>query len=115
MKAILKITAVTLGLILVGMTGSAFAVTDNTSTAHDIKTPRQAYPCMTFRLDGVTEADGSVLAGEQYYGVPTTHFAYDEIYRVLLLARAMDSQVRVVTSGSIACGYYVEVRDVSLP
>jgi hypothetical protein len=70
--------------------------------------------CIFFTLDGVTQADASVMQNNEWFAVPKTHAGYKEIAAMLLMARATGTPLQhVLTTGGTACGL-VEVRSLSI-
>jgi hypothetical protein len=60
--------------------------------------------CIYFMLDGVTEAD-PVKPGDPIFAIPRSQFGSKDGYAMLLSAKLTDRPVRVLTRGTLACGY----------
>lgn len=60
--------------------------------------------CIYFTLDGVTEAD-PVAPGEPWITVASENESKQEVLSLLMMAQASKSDVKVMTSGQIVCGY----------
>lgn len=70
--------------------------------------------CIYFTLDGVSEAD-PVVADQPWITVAAENESKQAVLGLLMMAQASNSDVKVVTTGSKACGYaavhYVRVTN----
>ena len=60
--------------------------------------------CIYFTLEGVPEAD-PVKPGDPTFAIPRSQFGSKDGYAMLLAAKVAGQRVRVVTRGTLACGY----------
>lgn len=60
--------------------------------------------CFYFRLKGVSEAD-PVKPGDSWFALERTQPGAKEALATLLLAKATDKTVTVVSQGAMKCGY----------
>ena len=75
--------------------------TKNVST---LMTAYDGADCFYFTLKGVAEAD-PVKPGDPTFAIPRTQFGAKDGYAMLLAAKLSGSTVRVVTRGTLSCGY----------
>ena len=69
--------------------------------------------CVYFTLNGVTEAD-PIKPGDPTFAFPRSQFGSKDGYAMLLAAKIAGQPVRVVTRGTLACGY-AAVAQIMLP
>lgn len=60
--------------------------------------------CIYFTLEGVSEAD-PIKPGDPTFAIPRSQFGSKDGYAMLLAAKLTGQPVRVLTRGTIACGY----------
>jgi hypothetical protein len=60
--------------------------------------------CVYFTLEGVTQAD-PVKPGDPTFAFPRNQFGAKDGYAMLLAAKLADRPVRVLTRGTLSCGY----------
>jgi hypothetical protein len=60
--------------------------------------------CIYFTLDGVTEAD-PIKPGDPTFAIPRSQYGAADAYAMLLTAKVTGQSVRVITRGTLACGY----------
>ena len=60
--------------------------------------------CTYFTLQGVSEAD-PVTPGDATFAIPRTQFGARDGYAMLLAAKISGRTVRVITRGTLSCGY----------
>ena len=60
--------------------------------------------CTYFTLQGVSEAD-PVKPGDPTFAIPRTQFGAKDGYAMLLAAKISGKTVRVITRGTLSCGY----------
>jgi hypothetical protein len=60
--------------------------------------------CIYFTLQGVSEAD-PIKPGEPTFAIPRAQYGAKDAYAMLLAAKLSGSTVRVLTRGTLACGY----------
>lgn len=111
MKTIVKAFLVAAALLA----GSAPATAETThATKRVIALHMDDYrPCAFFRLEGVGEAD-PVKPGAPWFAVPRTHPAFNEIFALLLTAKATNLPVTISTAGTSAtsCNDFATVKFV---
>jgi hypothetical protein len=97
-------TATVLG-IAAAVPGAAFAMLDwpNKSVGM-LSSTYDGADCFYFTLQGVPEAD-PIKPGEPTFAIPRTQYGAKEGYAMLLSAKLSGRTVRVLTRGTISCGY----------
>jgi hypothetical protein len=60
--------------------------------------------CIYFTLQGVTEAD-PVKPGDPTFAIPRTQYGAKDAYAMLLSVKLAGGTVRVLTRGTLSCGY----------
>jgi hypothetical protein len=60
--------------------------------------------CIYFTLDGVTEAD-PIKPGDPTFAIVRSQYGSNDAYAMLLAAKLTGQSVRVLTRGTLACGY----------
>lgn len=60
--------------------------------------------CIYFTLQGVAEAD-PVKPGDPTFAIPRAQYGSNDAYAMLLAAKLSGQAVRVITRGTLACGY----------
>ena len=111
MKTIVK--ALLVAAALLAGTAPATAATEH-KTKRVIALHMDNYrPCAFFRLDGVPEAD-PVRAGAPWFAVPRSHPAFNEVFALLVTAKATNLPVTITTdgTGATSCGGFAAVNFV---
>jgi hypothetical protein len=69
--------------------------------------------CIYFTLEGVSEAD-PVKPGDPTFAFPRSQYGSKDAYAMLLAAKLTGQPVRVLTRGTLSCGY-ASVAQVMMP
>jgi hypothetical protein len=69
--------------------------------------------CIYFTLEGVAEAD-PVKPGDPTFAIPRTQNGSRDAYAMLLSAKLAGQPVRVLTRGTLTCGY-ASVAQIMMP
>jgi len=60
--------------------------------------------CVYFTLVGVAEAD-PIKPGDPTFAIPRSQYGANDAYAMLLSSKLTGQPVRVITRGTLACGY----------
>ena len=87
-----------IGVALLSLSFNTIAVTYSSYTINWVR-PGADRPCTLFQLNGVSQAD-PVSPGNPWFAIPNTAPEYKEMIAALLLAKAADRPVIVITTGT---------------
>jgi hypothetical protein len=100
-----RIRIVILFLLSAALPSAAFAMLDwaNKSVGM-LSSTYDGADCYYFTLQGVAEAD-PIKPGDPMFAIPRAQYGAKDGYAMLLGAKLAGRTVRVLTRGTIACGY----------
>lgn len=102
MKTILKVAAI-LAAFMIPATSNAMLSWEN-KTVSMLSSTYDGADCIYFTLVGVSEAD-PIKPGDPTFAIPRSQFGSKDGYAMLLVAKTSGQPVRVLTRGTLACGY----------
>jgi len=102
MKSLFKALAIASAVVLPA-TSNAMLSWENKAVSM-LSSTYDGADCIYFTLTGVAEAD-PIKPGDPTFAIPRSQFGSKDGYAMLLMAKATGQTVRVITRGTLACGY----------